>query len=154
MFRSEREYFRLGVESYSSLWRVGRRGEKSVSTFGQMRLWTSFESSPVSVKGPFSNTGSLPSYARLELTLAISCLKSIQIIYSLNTRIYNQWLIKNEDKIQVLFMKSFKPRSLISVTCISPMRYTNAMIVVLHPVYSSKCGDNLVRIKNYLFILN
>ena len=29
-----------------------KREEKSVSTFGRFRLWTSFESSPVSVKAP------------------------------------------------------------------------------------------------------
>ena len=42
--------FRLGAESYSSLGRVGKKKENSVSTFGLFRLWTSFESSPVSVK--------------------------------------------------------------------------------------------------------
>ena len=47
---SGREYFRLGAESYSSLGRVGKREENSVSTFGRFRLWTSLESSPVSVK--------------------------------------------------------------------------------------------------------
>ena len=46
-----REYFRLGAESYSSLERVGKKEKKIfASTFGQIRLWTSFESSPVSVK--------------------------------------------------------------------------------------------------------
>ena len=51
MSKSGRKYFRLGAESYSSLGRVGKKGEEnSVSTFGRFRLWTSFESSPVSVK--------------------------------------------------------------------------------------------------------
>ena len=51
MSKSGREYFRLGAESYSSLGRVAKkREENSVSTFGRFRLWTSFESSPVSVK--------------------------------------------------------------------------------------------------------
>ena len=35
---------------------VKKRKENSVSTFGRIRLWTSFESSPVSVKG-FINSG-------------------------------------------------------------------------------------------------
>ena len=48
--KSGREYFRIGVESYLSLGRVGKRKANSVSTFGRFRLWTSFESSPVSVK--------------------------------------------------------------------------------------------------------
>ena len=48
--KSGREYFRLGAESYSSLGRVGKKSEEnSVYTFGRSRLWTSFESSPVSV---------------------------------------------------------------------------------------------------------
>ena len=47
---SGREYFRLGAESNSSLGRVRKKRKKSVSTFGRFRLWTSFESSPVSVK--------------------------------------------------------------------------------------------------------
>ena len=46
---SGREYFRLGAESYSSLGRVEKKEENSVSTFGRFRLWTSLESSPVSV---------------------------------------------------------------------------------------------------------
>ena len=50
MSKSGREYFRLGAESHSSLGRVRKREENSVSTFGRLRLWTSFESSPVSVK--------------------------------------------------------------------------------------------------------
>ena len=51
MSKSGREYFRLGADSYSSLGRVGKkREEKSVSTFGRFGLWTSSESSPVSVK--------------------------------------------------------------------------------------------------------
>ena len=48
--KSGREYFRLVAESYSSLGRVGKIEENSVSTFGRIRLWTSFKSSPVSVK--------------------------------------------------------------------------------------------------------
>ena len=32
-----------------------KREEKSVSTFGRFRLWTIFESSPVSVKGKTKN---------------------------------------------------------------------------------------------------
>ena len=48
MSKSGREYFRLGAELYSSLGRVGKKEENSVSTFGRFRLWTSFESSPVS----------------------------------------------------------------------------------------------------------
>ena len=48
--KSERENFRLGAESYSSLGRVERREENTVSTFGRFRLRTSFESSPVSFK--------------------------------------------------------------------------------------------------------
>ena len=48
--KSGREYFRLGAESYSSLGRLGKEEKKILaSTFGQIRLWTSFESSPVSV---------------------------------------------------------------------------------------------------------
>ena len=43
-------YFRLGAESYSSLGRVGKKEENSVSTFELFRLGTSFESAPVSVK--------------------------------------------------------------------------------------------------------
>ena len=46
----EHEYFRLGTESYSSLGRVEKREEKSVSTFGRFRLSKSLESLPVSVK--------------------------------------------------------------------------------------------------------
>ena len=43
-------YFALGAESYSSLGHVGKkREENSMGHFGQIRLWTSFESSPVSV---------------------------------------------------------------------------------------------------------
>ena len=53
--RSGREFFRLGAESYSSLGRVGKKMKKILaSTFGQIRLWTSFESSPVSVNLYFS----------------------------------------------------------------------------------------------------
>ena len=49
--KSGREYFLLGAESYASLGRVEKkREEKSVSSFRRFRLWTSFESSPVSVK--------------------------------------------------------------------------------------------------------
>ena len=50
MSKSGREFFRLGAESYSSFGSVGKREENSVSTFGRFRLWTCFESSPVSVK--------------------------------------------------------------------------------------------------------
>ena len=50
MSKNGREYFRLGAESYSSLGRVEKLEENSVSTLGRFRLWTSFESSPVSVK--------------------------------------------------------------------------------------------------------
>ena len=51
MSKSGREYFRLSAELYSSLGRVGKkREENSASTFGRFRLWTSFESSPLSVK--------------------------------------------------------------------------------------------------------
>ena len=50
--KSGREYFRLGAESYSSIERVGKKKKKNgVSTFGRFRLWTSSESSPVSVNG-------------------------------------------------------------------------------------------------------
>ena len=48
-FKSGREYFRHGAESYSSIGRVEKREENNVSTFGRFCLWTSFESSPVSV---------------------------------------------------------------------------------------------------------
>ena len=52
---SGREYFWLGAESYSSLGRVGKkREENSVSTFGRVRLWTSFESLPIWVKDNFN----------------------------------------------------------------------------------------------------
>ena len=36
-----------------SLGRVRKREENSASTFGRFRLWTSFDSSPVSVKAKF-----------------------------------------------------------------------------------------------------
>ena len=51
MSKSGREHFRLGAESYWSLGRVGKKEKKILtSTSGQIRLWTSFESSPASVK--------------------------------------------------------------------------------------------------------
>ena len=50
MFKSEHDYFRLVAESYSSLGRVGVSRDGTVFTFEKIRLWTSFESSPVSVK--------------------------------------------------------------------------------------------------------
>ena len=48
--QSGREFFRLGADSYSSLARGGKKVENSVSTFARFHLWTSFESSPVSVR--------------------------------------------------------------------------------------------------------
>ena len=49
MSKSAREYFRFGAESYVARTRR-KKAENSVSNFGRFRLWTSFESSPVSVK--------------------------------------------------------------------------------------------------------
>ena len=47
-------HIRLGAESYSSLGRVGQEKKKILaSTFRRFRLWTSFEPSPVSVKGDY-----------------------------------------------------------------------------------------------------
>ena len=49
--KSEREYSRLGAESYWSLGRVAKKKKKIVAfIFERFRLWTSFESSPVPVK--------------------------------------------------------------------------------------------------------
>ena len=58
MSKIGRESFRLGDESYSMTHTPSsdaseKKEENSVSTFGRFRLWTSFESSPVSVKGDF-----------------------------------------------------------------------------------------------------
>ena len=47
MSKNGREYFRLGAESLSGA--SEKREKNSVSTFGRFRLWTSIESSPVSV---------------------------------------------------------------------------------------------------------
>ena len=51
--KSGREYFRLGAESYSSLGRIAKKEKKIARPL--FCLWTSLESSPVSVNLYFSS---------------------------------------------------------------------------------------------------
>ena len=66
MSKTGREYFRLGA---------GREEENSASSFGQIRLWTSFESSPVSI----TSTGSKALLNSILITQNVTTRKFITL---------------------------------------------------------------------------